>query len=119
MYLLFTYIQALKKWLETVIQELLTRETLTVKKRMASAVVLMCCVNRLSSVYIARELVVALLGMMALSPDDATGYEFLRNLMKKRESEYVNQGLFPPKNLILTCIVLYNDPLVGYWSDHH
>ena len=94
---MFTYVQALKKWLEAVIQELLTRETLTVKKKMASAVVLMCCVNRLSSahaVYIAREWVVTLLGMMALSPDDATGYEFLKNLMKKRESEYVNQGLF-------------------------
>ena len=95
--MLFTYIQAVKKWLETVIQEVLSQETLTSKKKMASAVVIMCCVNRLNSghaVYIARELVVALLGMMALSPDDATGYDFLKNLMKKRESEYVNQGLF-------------------------
>ena len=84
---------------------------------MASAVVLMCCVNSLISghaVNVAREVGVALLRMMALSPDDASSYEFLRSLMKKRESEYVIQGPFK-RNFD----ILFNIPLVGCWLQQH
>ena len=58
---------------------------------MASAVVLMCCahsVDKCCGIKIAEDVCIALLRMMALTPDGG-GYDFIRSLMKEKESLYV------------------------------
>ena len=68
----------------------MAQETLQLPQKMASAVVLMCCAHSVRgyAINVVDEVCIALLRMMALPPDGG-GYEFIRSLMKEKESLYV------------------------------